>query len=337
MTKDDVRAYYETFAEREWQRLTNLDDGAIEYVLTCATLEQHLPPSGRILDLGGGPGRYTIWLAQHGYYVTLADLSPVLLDIARTQIADAGVGEQVEAVVETDACDLSRWPDASFDAVVCLGPFYHLPDVHDRERAARELVRVLRPGGIAFVALLPRYTLLRRTFAIPDERQHLADPAWVERLQTHGIFENTIPGRFNHAYGAQPAEIAPFFHRYGLEPRTLLAADWWYSSSSDRSTCFGSIFAPAAVTHPPCNGKRPSHPGISQSSAFCWSTNLAAPSSSPARCELHLVENSEHDVGEEPKDQHQQRCHDQRCIHGWRNSDRLVRRRFLDKHRSQKA
>ena len=150
MRKDRVRAYYASFGEREWQRLTNPDDGAVEFALTKRLLATHLPPSGRVLDLGGGPGRYTIWLAERGYQVVLADLSPELLAIARTQIAAAGIGQQVEAIVEADACDLSRWPDASFDAVLCLGPFYHLPDPAD-------LVRRLSEGnGASVPAPAPR-------------------------------------------------------------------------------------------------------------------------------------------------------------------------------------
>lgn len=225
MSRDTVRAYYASFGEREWQRLTNPDDGAVEFALTKALLTRYLPPSGRVLDLGGGPGRYTIWLAEQGYQVVLADLSPELLGIARTQIAAAGIGQHVEAIVEADACDLSRWLDASFDAVLCLGPFYHLPDPADRARAAAELARVLRPGGIAAVAFMPRYTLLRRTLALPDERKHLADPVWRERLLQHGIFENDVPGRFTHGYGVQPAEIEPFFAPYGLHMLMLAATE----------------------------------------------------------------------------------------------------------------
>lgn len=225
MTKAVVRAYYASFGEREWQRLTNPDDGAVEFALTKQLLATYLPPSGRVLDLAGGPGRYTLWLAERGYQVVLADLSPELLAIARTQIAAAGVSQQVEAVVEADACNLGRWPDASFDAVLCLGPFYHLPDPTDRARAAQELARVLRPGGIAAVALMPRYALLRRTLALPDERQRLTNSDWLERLLQHGVFQNDVLGRFTHGYGTQPAEIEPFFAQYGLQMLTLTASE----------------------------------------------------------------------------------------------------------------
>lgn len=75
------------------------------------------------------------------------------------------------------------------------------------------------------VAFMPRYALLRRTLALPDERQHLSDPHWLERLLQHGIFENDVPGRFTHGYGAQPAEIGPFFAQYGLQMLALAATE----------------------------------------------------------------------------------------------------------------
>lgn len=145
MTSDAVQAYYASLSEREWTRLENPDDGAVEFTITCHTLATYLPPDARVLDIGSGPGRYAIWLAERGHRVVLADLSPELLSIAQAKIEQAGVGTMVEDIVEADACDLSLWVDDSFDAVLSLGPFYHLPDAEDRHRAAIELGRVLPP------------------------------------------------------------------------------------------------------------------------------------------------------------------------------------------------
>lgn len=225
ITSDAVRTYYAAFGEREWARLENPEDGAVEFAITCHTLTTYLPPNARVLDIGGGPGRYAIWLAQRGHRVVLADLSPELLSIARTKIDQAGVGAVVEGIVEADACDLSRWADESFDAVLSLGPFYHLPDPNDRNQAAIELGRVLCPGGTAFVALMPRLAFLRRTLAIPDERHHLAQPDFVSRLLEDGVFINDIPGRFTDGYGVCPGEVAPFFEDHGLRTLALLAAE----------------------------------------------------------------------------------------------------------------
>jgi ubiquinone/menaquinone biosynthesis C-methylase UbiE len=222
MTSDAVRAYYASFGEREWARLENPDDGAVEFAVTCHTIATYLPPNARVLDIGGGPGRYTIWLAQRGHRVVLADLSPELLSIARSKIDQAGVGVMIEEIVEADACDLSHWADDSFDAVLCLGPFYHLPDPQDRHRAATELGRVLCPEGLAFVAFMPRYAFLRRTLAISDERRHLAQPDFVARLLEDGVFINDIPGRFTNGYGVRPEEVTPFFEQYGFTTLVLL-------------------------------------------------------------------------------------------------------------------
>lgn len=223
--RDDVRDYYDSLGEREWGRLTRPDDGALEFAVTCQAIEDYLPEGARVLDIGAGPGRYSLWLAERGHRVTAADLSPALVAIAREKAAASGASALIDEIVVADARDLSRWADASFDAVLALGPFYHLPDQADRERAAREAARVLRPGGTAFIALMPRYALLRRTLALPDERRRLASPEFIARVLDEGVFENDVSGRFTGGYGVRPEEVEPFFARHGLTMCGLLATE----------------------------------------------------------------------------------------------------------------
>src|SRR4029450_8326417 len=130
-----VRRFYEISAQREWERLEHPTQGALEFAINKAWIHKFLPqPGGRILDIGGGPGRYSIWLASQGYRVTLADLSPDLLTIAREKAVEEGV--ELEVIVEANAVDLSRFADNSFDAVLCLGPMYHLLEERDRNAVA---------------------------------------------------------------------------------------------------------------------------------------------------------------------------------------------------------
>ncbi|HEY7174540.1 MAG TPA: class I SAM-dependent methyltransferase [Micromonosporaceae bacterium] len=223
MNSGDIRAYYAAFGQREWQRLERAE-GVVEFSVTTAMLAAHLPATGCVLDVGGGPGRYTEWLADRGYRVTLADLSPELLDIARARLsARHASGGSIAEITEADARDLSRWPDACFDAVLSLGPMYHMPRPIDRERATRELARVLRPGGVAFVALMPWLAFVRRTIFLADERRHLADPDFVAALRDRGEFFNDVPERFTDGYGVRPEEVEPFFEGYGFAIRTLVS------------------------------------------------------------------------------------------------------------------
>ena len=169
----EVRAAYDADPEREWRRLEGGAQARLEYLVTGHALERHLPPATgkpRVLDAGGGPGRYTIALAARGYRVTLLDLSPALLDLARRRIAEAGapVGGNVAAVVEGSITDLSRFPDEQFDAVLCLGgPLSHVVEPDDRERALAELRRVARPGAPLFVSVMGRLGAYRSTVQWP--------------------------------------------------------------------------------------------------------------------------------------------------------------------------
>ncbi len=229
-SRDAMLHYYAARAEREWDRLTSpAHDGPVEFAVVTHALETCLPTGSRVLDIGGGPGRYTLWLAERGHRVVLADLSPVLVAAARERIRRSPVAGMVEAIVETDARDLSRWNDASFDAVLSFGPFYHLPDEPDRDRACTEMARVLRPGGLVFVAMMPVYAFLRRTLMLEDERFQLADPAFLRPLLEKGIYGNAVPGRFTSCYGVRAEQVAPFFEAHGFTTQALLAANGFAS------------------------------------------------------------------------------------------------------------
>ncbi len=153
-----VRRYYDQNVEKEWNRLAQ-PYRRLELVSTLRLVEEHFPAAGRVLDVGGGPGRYTIELAQRGYRVTLIDLSLEAIRFARAKLDELGL--QVEAAEQGEACDLSSLSSATFDAALLLGPMYHLVDEADRRAALRELHRVLRPGAPAIVSFLNPWGILR--------------------------------------------------------------------------------------------------------------------------------------------------------------------------------
>lgn len=95
----------------------------------------------RVLDLGCGPGRNAVWLAQHGYRVDALDLSSTALVWGRERAAAAGVG------VDFHQADVFAWSSPEpYDLVVDSGCFHHLPP-HRRISYRQLLERVLAPGG----------------------------------------------------------------------------------------------------------------------------------------------------------------------------------------------
>jgi ubiquinone/menaquinone biosynthesis C-methylase UbiE len=141
--QEAIQAYYRNDAEREWQRM---ERHRTEFAVTLRALEAHLPPTpARVLDCGGGPGRYAQALTQRGYTVTLFDLSPDLLVLARSRAAESGV--TIADFAQGTATDLSRYPDDTFDAVLLMGPLYHLLEEDERRQALAEAYRVVKPAA----------------------------------------------------------------------------------------------------------------------------------------------------------------------------------------------
>lgn len=116
MMRDQIRAYYDANVEQEWGRL---ERNRMEFAITTRCLSQHLPDSGRVLDCGGGPGRYALWLAKRGYDVTLFDLSPKCLEWAQREAERASLRLET---AEGTATDLSRFSDGSSMRRCCWDP-----------------------------------------------------------------------------------------------------------------------------------------------------------------------------------------------------------------------
>lgn len=156
----DPQAFYDQYGEAEWDRLAHGIDGRLEFEGSIKAIETTLPEDGHILDAGGGAGRYTVWLAEQGYEVTLLDLSRRQLELARERIDDAGVGERVTSV-HGSITDIPA-PEGRFDAVCCLGgPLSHLTELSDRQLAARELSRVAARKAPVFVSVIGRLGFLQ--------------------------------------------------------------------------------------------------------------------------------------------------------------------------------
>lgn len=123
--------------------------GCVEFLRTQTLLRQRFRSPQRILDVGGAAGVHASWLSDDGHDVEIVDVVPDHVESARQRGLQAQVG---------DARSLA-YSDASFDAVIMLGPLYHLPAADERARALGEARRVLRPDGVIAAAGVSRLSV----------------------------------------------------------------------------------------------------------------------------------------------------------------------------------
>ncbi|MGB3376718.1 MAG: class I SAM-dependent methyltransferase [Microbacterium sp.] len=141
-----IQTYYGEVFDEHVRLTTRSAQGPLEFQRTQQIIREHVR-SGRVLDVGGGAGIHSRALMDAGLAVEMIDPVPRHVEQAQAVGVAASVG---------DARDL-RFPDDSFDAVVMLGPLYHLSSREDRLRALREAARVVRSGGVVLAAGLSRY------------------------------------------------------------------------------------------------------------------------------------------------------------------------------------
>jgi SAM-dependent methyltransferase len=146
-------SFYDEYGEQEWTRFEEGRTPAPSLDVHLDRLRRFVNAGDRVLEVGAGPGRFTIELARLGARVSVCDLSPGQLELNRQRVAAEGLEEHVVERQLADVLDLSRWDDASFDATICFGG--PLSDVVERaEEGIAELVRVTRPGGHVLVSVM---------------------------------------------------------------------------------------------------------------------------------------------------------------------------------------
>lgn len=138
----DIELFYNKASE---ETRLNKGMGVFEFERIKSLVEKYVPPtSSKIIDVGGGTGKYSEWLSKKGHEVYL--IEPVLKHI---QIAKdrASKLKNKYFVYLGEARNLD-FPDNFADIIILHGPLYHLQKKEDREKAIREAKRVVKIGGI---------------------------------------------------------------------------------------------------------------------------------------------------------------------------------------------
>lgn len=185
-----IAEYYGRGQERN-RLFGGFPSGPLELARTQELIARHLDGQQlRIADVGGGPGAYATWLTGLGHQVELLD--PVALHVEQARAAG----------IETSVGDARAlpWADAEFDAVLLLGPLYHLQAMTERLTALREARRVLTDGGWLFAAAISRFAALLDMLVRLDVLHDDGVLEIVSHAVQTGEFQGAERGFFTNAY-----------------------------------------------------------------------------------------------------------------------------------------
>ena len=219
MSKDHietVKEFYNFNPEIEWNRLEKF---RFEFEITKIMMEKHLK-KGSILDIGGGPGRYSIHLAKQGNDVTLIDLSDKNVNFAQTKAKENNVDI---TCYQGDARDLSHLPLKKYDSILIMGPMYHLQNEDDRKKCILEAKRLLKPDGHLFVSFILLHAGLNYYLdECPEQIINEIEDSYLEALKK----DQTWAGKaFTESVFIKPNEIEPFFEELGFKKITMFGQE----------------------------------------------------------------------------------------------------------------
>lgn len=217
----EVKAYYDENARIEWERL---ERQPFEFEFTTYMMDKYILPGDRVLDIGGGPGRYSIHYARKGCDVTLVDLSDGNIALAREKAAEAGV--EIRAIarncLELDELDLG-----TYDHVFLMGPLYHLLTEEDRVRAVDLALSRLKVGGFFYCSFILDFAGLIYDMQYgPGILPHdMADPVLAKLIDSIAEGTRYEGPAFTKVCFMNQRQILPFLAQFPLEKVSLFGQE----------------------------------------------------------------------------------------------------------------
>lgn len=177
----------------------------IHDAITWDNVQRFLPPpGGRILDAGGGTGRWVVRLARMGYHVTLTNISTGALETAQQHLNATGLLDRV-IIERMDIRDKRELLPDSFGLAMAHDA---ISTCADPQQAIHELARVTRPGGHVIVSVQSRFTAVQEVVARDWEQAE-------QILATGHVGGKDLPVQTLHYYTIE--ELAALFEQNNLQ------------------------------------------------------------------------------------------------------------------------
>jgi len=213
-----IQNHYDNSVEDEWNRIANRP----EFLLTCRMLDRYIQPHDTVLDIGGGPGRYSLYLAQKGCNVTLFDLSPENTQFAQERAVEYGLSIKT---VAGDAREADKLVSGQFDHVLLMGPMYHLLEENDRIKAVNAALKLLKPNGILYVSFINLFSGMVFIMKFAPEAIASTKPNEIEYVENVIAQQSFAGDGFTKVFTIKQSEIVPFMAQFPLETLHLFGQE----------------------------------------------------------------------------------------------------------------
>ena len=186
-------------------------------------LNRYIKPGDKVLDIGGGPGRYTFYLAEKNCDMTLFDLSPENIKFAGEKSVELNLPINT---ICGDARKADKLVDGQFDHVLLMGPMYHLLEEPDRITAVNAALNLLKPGGVIFISFISVFAgmVYCMKFA-PEAITYENEAEFIEHVIAKKSYRGDKENTFTRVFMTEQSEILPFMSQFPLEKLHLFGQE----------------------------------------------------------------------------------------------------------------
>lgn len=148
--------------------------GNMDIYLLDQLMKGRIAPGKKILDAGCGVGRNSEYFVRHNYDIYGVDKNELAIEKAKEQIVLWNAQFVLERFLVADLAEIP-FPDNNFDFIISLAVLHFSEDRSQFKKMFEELVRVLKPGGLLFIRMTTKHTLVHLSRHLHDDVYHIPD------------------------------------------------------------------------------------------------------------------------------------------------------------------
>ncbi len=157
MNEKELINYYNKFKE---DKRLDTKHGQVEFLTAIKYIKKYLKKGDKILDVGAGTGKYSIYFYEQGYDVTSVELVKQNINTFKSKLNNLNI-----PIYQGNATNLKIFKENTFDIVLLFGPMYHLISFEEKVRALNEAKRVVKKDGLIFISYcMNEYAIITHGF-----------------------------------------------------------------------------------------------------------------------------------------------------------------------------